>query len=129
MAWTASIVQKGIVDKSFLVGVSYSNGTFQFVESINLTGGSVQTLSDVVTARLGALATTESLIPQILVGAFTPQPSSAQTPIQVFQNNLKQLRNAKELVDLGVITTLHTSYVNALNAVTLTFDPSFIGQF
>ncbi len=131
MAWTATIVQKGIVDKSFLVGISYSNGTFQFVETANLTGGTMQILSDTVSGRLAQLEATQTLLPQVTLGSFTPTVATPPTPtaFQTFITNLRALQNVQQLVTLGVISSSDTTYVTSLTAVQTTFDQSFIGQF
>lgn len=128
MAWTANIVQKGIVDKSFIVGVSYTNGSIQFVEQVDMTGGTLQALSDRVASRLATLETTVALIPQVTPGPFIPTPATPQlTAAQIaFITAFNTLRRAKQAVDIGLIANTDTTYVNALTAAQAAYDPAFL---
>lgn len=128
MAWTATIKQKGIQDKAFLVNVLYDNGSIQFNEILDMTGGSVQVLSDRIASRLALLETTQALIPQIATGPFTPTVASQtpQTPLQIFKGKLRILQNAQILVNLGLLATGDSGYTQAFSDAQAAFDPSFV---
>lgn len=125
MAWTASVVQKGIVDKSFLVGISYTSGALQFVETLDMTGASLQYLSDRVSSRLATLESTQTLIPQVTLGAFTPTVAPA-TPLGTFLAALKHFNACQRAVTLGLMQVTDATYTSAQSAMQSAFDPSFI---
>lgn len=126
--FTSSIVQKGIQDKAFLVGVSYSNGSVQFVETLDMTGGDLPTLNQKVASRLATLNATETLIPQVTPGVFVPV-TPGQTPLQIFLSSLRTLQSLTNLVTLGVIPDTNSAYQTALANAKSLYNDSFAGQF
>jgi hypothetical protein len=133
MAFTASIVKKGVVDKSFLVAVSYDNGAgFQFIEQIDMTGSDLQNLNNIIVARLNTLNTTVSLIPQVTTGPFTPTTTTktqAQIDQETFLSDYRTLRSMKSLIDLGVKTTADADYVALVAKVTAELLPTYYPFF
>jgi hypothetical protein len=129
MAWTATIKDKRIVDKQLLVNVLYDNGSINFNEVMDVTGSTIQSVSDRISSRLATLEATQTLIPLIPAGPFTPLGAQATPPVNVFLVALKSLRNAQEAVELGLITNADAAYTTALANAKAAFDSSFIGQF
>lgn len=125
MAWTATIKQKGIVDKAFLVNVAYSNGTNSFNEVIDMTGGDMATLSQKVSSRLATLEAVQTLAGQVTVGPFTPT-TPAVHPQTAFMGAVRHFESCKRAVDLGLILATDPIYTDAEAAAKAAYDPSFI---
>lgn len=110
--WVATIKSKGIVEKSFLVNISYTNGVFDFNEVINLTGGSLQSLNDQIAAKLDLLETTQALIPLVTTGVFTPVISPA-TARNIFIDAKHRFESCQKAVSLNLILSSSTTYTQA----------------
>jgi hypothetical protein len=122
--WTSEIFSKQKVNDKFIVVVKFINGTESFTESIDMTGGTAEVLARKVASRLATLNDSDTLEPQVSVGAYTPNVPT-DTAL-AFKAAIKRLTSLKRAVDLGLITTASPVYVQGVAAVQAAFDPSFI---
>lgn len=128
MAWTAKIVGNGIKEAALIVGVSYTNGSIQFVEQLDMTGGTLDGLSQKIATKLTTLEATQTLLGQVTNGPFIPA-TATPTTLDDFRTKFRILQNAKTLADLAIITTSDPIYTTALANAKTAFDPSFVTQF
>lgn len=71
------------------------------------------------------LQTTQALIPQVTIGAFTPT-STANTPLQQFRTALNHFNSCQRAVDLGLITAQDVLYTTAKTNLVNLWDPTFV---
>lgn len=100
--WTAEIQNSDYSNGVLTVGVKYTNGTSEVAEKLDMTGGSMDVLSQKVQNRLSALETTEALNAQIKTGAFTPvvPPESPEIALRAAVRHLEAVQKA---TDLGLL--------------------------
>lgn len=122
--WAATIKQKGIVDKSFLVNVLYDNGATSFNEIIDMTGGSLDVLSQKIQSRLTTLNTTQALIPLVTLGSYIAQPATQANG--AFLSAVKHFKSCQQAVALGLILSTDPIFTAAQATMIAAYDPSFI---
>lgn len=75
MAWTATVQSAEHTNGNLLIGVSYTNGTQIFTESMNMNGSTQTMITNAVQNRLDTLnqndSTITSITPTIKSGTFT----------------------------------------------------------
>lgn len=123
--WTATVADKSFVSGVLKVKVSFTNGTDSFSEDIDLTGGSLDVLSQKVAGRLNTLNASAALVDTIAVGPvapFTPEPVD---PLVAARRALAQ---AKEDADLGIIQTTDKAYTEALANAQAAYTAASIDQ-
>ncbi len=111
--WTAAVSDKSFASGVLKVTVVFTNGTDSFNEDIDLTGGSLDVLSQKVANRLNTLNATAALVDTIANG---PVPAFTPAPIDPLIDARSALRLAKEDVDLGIIQVTDPAYTDALAA-------------
>lgn len=110
--WTSKIVGKRLESGALYVDIHFVNGEASIARTIDLTGGSLDVLSQKVQDQLNTLNTTDTLATNIVIGDFTPDVPDAD-PKGIALANLRQ---TKELVSLGVIKDTDPQVADALTA-------------
>ncbi len=111
--YTASVSDKSFAAGVLKVSVVFTNGTDSFNEDIDLTGGSLDILSQKVANRLNTLNATAALVDTIENG---PVPAFTPAPIDPLIAARRALIQAKQDVDLGIIQVTDAAYTDALAA-------------
>lgn len=112
--WTSTIANTQTVNGTLIVNVVYSSdqpGINNITQAIDLTGGTLDVLSQKVQAQIDTLNATDTLAAQIQTGPFTPVVPTPDPEIAA----ISTLQQAKQLVDLGIITSADTQYTDALS--------------
>lgn len=109
--WTAQIESKTNDRSVLFVGVQYTDGTKKFGESIDMTGGDIDTLNNKIQARLNTLNANDTLVDDITLGAFTPPTIK---PVDEKEAALTELRKLQDLVNLGVLKESDQQVLDAI---------------
>lgn len=124
--WQAIIESKSYDNGVLRVGVIFTNGSQKVLESIDMTGGTIDVLNAKIEGRLNTLNANDSLLAGVVTGNFTPvvKPPS---PLESFKVKLIVLESAKKARDLGLIDD--SVYQTYLSDIQKDFDVAFIGNF
>lgn len=106
--WTSKIVGKRYENGALFIDLHFLNGEASVARTIDLTGGSLDVLSQKIQAQLDTLNATEALVEQVILGDFTP------VVLESKEDPLQKLRALKEQVDLGVIEETDPKIAEAL---------------
>lgn len=111
--WTATITRKDFEGGTLRLIVLFNNGTRTVEETFFLRRGNE--LDSLIKNRIAELTALDTAEAGLTLGVYTPTPDVVvpQTPLQIALSNLNRLQN---LVNLGIIKTTDTEYVNALAA-------------
>lgn len=109
MAWTAKIESKSFEKGVLQVGVVYTSGTDTFSESYQIYSN--VDLDNRIASRLSQLEELENI--SIDIGEYSPLVTSTNAK----QERLGELREVKELVDLGVLDENDKKVIDAMQAV------------
>lgn len=109
--WQSRITNKVFNNGVLLVDVQFYNEDSSIIKSIDMTGGSLDVLSQKIQSQIDTLNATDDLVSQIQTGEFTPNIPEVDPEIQA----ISDLQKAKQLVDLGLITTDDIQYTTALS--------------
>lgn len=126
--WTATIENKELKNGVLKIAVLYSNGVQTASETIDMTGGTVDTLDTKIQSKLNTLNVSDVTLAETVIGEFAPQTKQA-TAFQDFLVKWRTLQNVKRVVDAGIIDKSNPLFTSALAEATAAFDPSYVGQF
>lgn len=94
-----------------MVDVQFTSGDTSVIKTIDMTGGSMDVLNQKIQSQIDTLNASDDLLTQIPIGPFTPVLPTPDPEIAA----IGALQQAKQLVDLGVITTDDPQYTDALS--------------
>ncbi len=140
--WKATIQGKNFQNGKMTVDILFSSDTLNFVETIDMTGGSMDVLSLKVQHRIDGLNASDALHDAIQLGDFTPViPIIEPTPSEILAQAIQHLEKVQKAKELGLlpdatVTPIVTVPVSqpasndplaeATAAAQAAFDPSLI---
>lgn len=139
--WNSQILNTAFDNGRLMVMVAYTRGDDKgstFSEPIDMTGGSMDTLSRRVQNRIDTLNATDTLNAEIVTGPFTPVIPEP-TPVEKLREAMRHLAQVKRATELGLYTAPVLEVVQpvttdikvdlvaeAQTAAQALFDPSLI---
>lgn len=113
MAWTATITSKIIVNGLLKVEVSYTDGTQTFLDRYETRNPEATWLRDNVRRRIKDLDVVVPFYNTMPTGVYDPGSEViVKTDEEIYLNKLSKFRALQRMVDIGVITTANSVYVN-----------------
>lgn len=118
MPFTATVINKDIVDAVYLITVEYTDGVNTVTDTYrNQNPMSIEWLQDVVRDRIAVLDNLYSF--DVPLGAITPSdPDDTDPNIALFRRRCRILETVKVMIDLGAIQADNAKVLTLINWIT-----------